>query len=69
MSSLFQNVVNQGPNLRFVLKANIQDLMYKSNSSEVIKLMVRGLVTWPQGEYLVKSNLKNKPFLSHKVSF
>ena len=42
---------NQGPNLKLVLEANIKVLMSKSNSSQVIKLMVRGRVSQPQGKY------------------
>ena len=40
-----QNSANWGPDLRFVLEANIKALISKSTSGQVIKLMDRGRVT------------------------
>ena len=50
LSLVLQTPANRGPDSRFVLEANIKALMSKSNSSLVIKLMVQGQASRPQGE-------------------
>ena len=43
--------MNRGPDLRFVVEAIFKPLVPKLNSIQVIKLMDRGRVTRPRGEY------------------
>ena len=58
---------NRGPDSRFVFEANFKPLVPKSNSSQVIKLMDQGRVTWPQGKYWVTISHFWDTYISKKV--